>query len=163
AFQTENGVCTEIRRRNGAIGNSEGHGHFGRICENTFVSGGACRSKAIGETPMNTHLTEEQISNWIAGDEAGVELDRHVRECGQCNATWTSFQTSMSVFRDSANGFVNQQHSSMVLAAARVRRESRQARMRSFRWLMVAGAAVIVAAVPVYRRSIQSPQEPMAV
>jgi hypothetical protein len=109
---------------------------------------------------MNTHLTEEQISNWIAGD-VDVQVDSHVRECAECRAKLAAFKTAMSAFRDSANGFANQEYSGRVLDPGRLLLRSRQARKRSFRWLAVAAAGVIVAAVPVYQRSIQSTQEPM--
>jgi len=111
---------------------------------------------------MNTHLTEEQISNWIAGD-GGAELDLHVRECVKCSAKLTAFKIAVSAFRESVNGFANQQYSSQVLNADRLLRAARQARMRSLRWLAVAAAATIVAAVPVYQRSVQSTPAPMTV
>ena len=111
---------------------------------------------------MNTHLTEEQISNWIACD-GGSELALHVRECAECSARLTAFKAAMSAFRETANGFANHQYSARILNAERLLRASRQARMRSFRWLAVAAVAAIVAAVPVYKRSIQSTREPIAV
>jgi hypothetical protein len=110
---------------------------------------------------MNSHLTEEQISNWIAGD-SGAQLDLHVRECAECSAKLTAFKAAMSAFRESANLFANQQYPGRVLDAERLLRAARQARMRSLRWLAVAAAAATVAAVPVYHRSIQSTQ-PMTV
>jgi hypothetical protein len=111
---------------------------------------------------MNGHLTEEQISRWIAGN-SGAEVDSHVRECAQCNAKLSSFGIAMSAFRDSANRFANQQYSGRVLDAGSLHRAFRQSRMRSWRWLAVAAAGVIAAAVPVYKRSIQSTPEPVAV
>lgn len=111
---------------------------------------------------MNTHLTEDQISKWVA-DDGGVELGFHVRECAECSAKLRAFKVAMSAFRESVNGFADQQHSGRVLDADRLLRASRQARMRSLRWLAVAAATVIVIAVPVYNRSPQSAHEPATV
>jgi hypothetical protein len=109
---------------------------------------------------MNTHLTEEQISNWIAGD-GGPDVDCHIRECAQCNAKSAAFQAAMSGFRASVNEWTAQQYSGRDPYP--VVRASRQARLRSLGWLAVAASAVILAAVPVYKRSIQSTPEPIAV
>jgi hypothetical protein len=111
---------------------------------------------------MNTHLTEEQISNWIAGD-GGVESDLHLHECPECGAKLTAFKAAMSAFGETVNGFANQQYSARVHNVDRLLRASRHARMRSFHWLAMAAAAAIVAAVPLYKRSIQSTPEPVAV
>ena len=111
---------------------------------------------------MNTHLTEEQISNWVAGD-VDVQVDSHVRECAECRAKLAAFKAAMSAFRDSVSGFANQEYSGRVPDPGRLLFASRQARMRSFRCLAVAAVGVIVAAAPLYMRSVQSTQEPVTV
>ncbi len=49
---------------------------------------------------MNSHLSEDQISGWIAGErEAGVE--RHLRECSQCAGEVERIQSALLLFRES--------------------------------------------------------------
>jgi len=49
---------------------------------------------------MNSHLSEEQISEWIAGQRSG-EAGRHVRECSECAAEVAHTGSALLLFRDS--------------------------------------------------------------
>jgi hypothetical protein len=49
---------------------------------------------------MKTHLSEEQISAYIAGDRSR-EADHHLRDCPECAAQVASTQKSLLLFRDS--------------------------------------------------------------
>jgi hypothetical protein len=49
---------------------------------------------------MNLHLSEDQISDWIAG-QRGEEADRHLRECAECAAEVQRTQKALLLFRDS--------------------------------------------------------------
>ncbi len=47
-----------------------------------------------------THLSEEQIAQWIAG-ERPAEAELHLASCGQCRARVTGFEEVMAQFRSS--------------------------------------------------------------
>jgi hypothetical protein len=45
-----------------------------------------------------THLSAEQIAQWIAGQRS-AETELHVESCGQCRARVTGFEDVMTQFR----------------------------------------------------------------
>jgi hypothetical protein len=49
---------------------------------------------------MSTHLSSEQISKWMAGDN-NPDADRHLKECPQCAAEIACLQSLLSAFRSS--------------------------------------------------------------
>jgi hypothetical protein len=49
---------------------------------------------------MNTHLSSEQISRWMAGD-SNPSADRHLKECPQCAAEIARLQALLGTFRSS--------------------------------------------------------------
>ena len=49
---------------------------------------------------MNTHLSSEQISKWMAGDK-NSDADRHLKECPQCATEIARLQSLLSAFRSS--------------------------------------------------------------
>ena len=46
---------------------------------------------------MNEHLSEEQITNWLIGEQT---LEQHVRECPKCAASIGSTENSFILFRN---------------------------------------------------------------
>ena len=106
---------------------------------------------------MNTHLTDEQISKWIAGGSTAEE-HRHGLECAQCAAKLTSFQTALSAFRSSATSWAEKQGVGKVPDTIRVPGAQR-ARTRSLRRLAAAAAVVMVALIPVYKRVVERQRE----
>jgi hypothetical protein len=63
---------------------------------------------------MNTHLTSQQISEWILG-EPSREVDLHVRSCPFCQAELSQFESSLKGFRSSVRQWSEQQLSSPAL------------------------------------------------
>src|SRR5215475_14080759 len=105
---------------------------------------------------MNTHLTEEQISQYIAGYATG-ELDRHIAGCPQCSAKLGSFENIIGQFRGSAGDWAGRE-CPRVPDMATLSGTFRRSRTRSLRWVAAAATlAAIVAAGPAFRKPIEPP------
>lgn len=107
---------------------------------------------------MNTHLTEEQISQCLAG-YATDALDRHIGGCVPCAAKLASFQNLIGQFRGSAMDWAASECHRIpdpaILSGA-----LRRSRTRSLRWVAAAATlAAIVAAIPALRKPIEPPVE----
>jgi hypothetical protein len=105
---------------------------------------------------MNIHLTEEQISEYIAG-YATEDLERHIAACGQCSAKLASFENIVGQFRGSAGDWAGRE-CSRIPDIATLSGDFRRPHMRSLRWVVAAATlAAIVAAVPAFRKPIELP------
>jgi len=105
---------------------------------------------------MNTHLTEEQISQYIAGYDTG-EIDGHIAGCAQCSATLASFENIIGQFRGSAGDWAGRE-CPRIPDIATLSGTFRRSRTRSLRWVAaVATLAAIVAAVPALRKPVEPP------
>ena len=105
---------------------------------------------------MNTHLTEEQISLYIAGYATG-ELDRHIGGCAQCSATLASFENIIGQFRGFAGDWAGRE-CPRTPDIATLSGTFRRSRTQSLRWVVAAATlAAIVAAVPALRKSVEPP------
>jgi hypothetical protein len=100
---------------------------------------------------MNSHLSEEQISEWIAGQRGG-EADQHMRECPQCAAEIERTGKALLLFRNS--GYACAEYWRMQPTAKSQRRVSR--------WTIAAtGAAILAilaAAIILHRPPARPPQ-----
>lgn len=104
---------------------------------------------------MNTHLTEEQISRYIAGYATG-ELGRHIAGCAQCSAKVASFESIIGQFRGSAGDWAGRE--CRLPDIATLSGSFRRSRWRSLRWVAAAATlAAIVAAVPAFRKPVEPP------
>jgi hypothetical protein len=108
---------------------------------------------------MNTHLDDEQISRWIAGDSTAEE-QQHCLECARCRASVSSFEDDLSRFGGAVSYWADKQRVSTIPNVQRVAILWHQARLRSLRWVAVAAAVTIVAGIPAYRKSVDSQRDP---
>jgi hypothetical protein len=100
---------------------------------------------------MNPHLSEDQISQWIAG-ERSREAERHLSDCPECAAEVVSTQKSLLLFKNA----VHLQAVSLPTKPVRGR--------RTFRVACLAAAAAALLTVGVFRYSRQpqvSPRQEM--
>ena len=104
---------------------------------------------------MNTHLTEEQISQYIAGYGTG-ELDRHIAGCAQCSAKLGSFENIIGQFRGSAGDWAGRE--CRLPDMATLCGIFRRSRTLSLRWVAAAATlAAIAAAFPAFRKPVEPP------
>ena len=68
---------------------------------------------------MKSHLSEEQLSEWVAGQQGG-EVERHLRACPECAAEVERTRKALLLFRDS--GYQCAEHWRKQPSAKRVRR-----------------------------------------
>ena len=105
---------------------------------------------------MNRHLTEEQLSQYIAGYGTG-ELDRHIAGCAQCSSKLASFDDIIGQFRGSAGDWADRE-CSRIPNMATLSGTFRRSRTRSLRWVAAAATlAAIAAAIPAFRKPVESP------
>jgi anti-sigma factor RsiW len=105
---------------------------------------------------MNTHLTEEQISQYIAGYTTG-ELDRHIAGCAQCSSKLASFENIIGQFRGSADNWAGKE-CPRILDVATLSGTFHRPRTRSLRWVAAAATlAAIVAVIPAFRKPVEPP------
>lgn len=67
---------------------------------------------------MNTHLTSQQISEYILGDRSR-EAELHIRACSLCQAELNQFENSLKGFRSSVRQWSEQQLSPFPLQVKR--------------------------------------------
>ena len=91
---------------------------------------------------MSSHLSHEQISQWMLGERTSVE-EQHVLECPQCSAAVAGLQSALAEFGGAVRDWGEAQRVAMPTRDGR--------RARPFRWAWVAVAALLLAAVPIYR------------
>lgn len=86
-----------------------------------------------------THLSGEQIAQWMAGDRT-AEAEAHVAACAACRSEVAGFEQVLQGFRRSAVGLpVGSVH-------------ARQTRSAWPRWVTAAAAIALLAMAPVYRQ-----------
>jgi hypothetical protein len=96
----------------------------------------------MGEARMSSHLSPQQISKWMTGERASQE-EQHVRECAQCSAEVAQFQEALADFGSRVRDWSERQPVANPLG------EGRPA--HPLRWAWVAVAALLLAAIPIYR------------
>jgi hypothetical protein len=99
---------------------------------------------------MNSHLSPERISKWMMGERTSPE-EQHVLECPQCSAEVARFQSALAGFGGAVRDCSERQ------SVMKPVRDGRHA--RPFRWAWVAAAALLLAAVPIYRENQQRQAE----
>jgi hypothetical protein len=103
---------------------------------------------------MNSHLSEEQIAEWIAGEKGG-EVGRHVRECPECAAQVERTGKAFLLFRSSGYACAEYWRAQPPVRSPR----------RVGRWVLSATGAVAVTVLTVLilhrspLRDAQPPQE----
>jgi hypothetical protein len=100
---------------------------------------------------MKSHLSEEQISDWIAG-KSDAETERHILSCSACSGEIEKTRNALLLFRDS--GYQCGEYWQAPRAASRTPHAF-------FRWsgVGIASAAIaILTASTLYRA--QAPQNP---
>ncbi|HVW10801.1 MAG TPA: hypothetical protein VHC90_19580 [Bryobacteraceae bacterium] len=99
---------------------------------------------------MNSHLSEEQISAWLAG-ERSAEAKAHLAACGQCAAEVERTAGTLALFRES----------SMKCAEYWEARPVVRKRSRGWRWVIAAPVLVaLVLAAVMARRPAPAPVRP---
>jgi len=93
---------------------------------------------------MNSHLTSEEISNWLAG-ESGQEADQHLGDCPACRA-------ELDLLRNAFAGFRRSLEALPVPAPHRIYRKDPLPR-----WILAAAALSLLIAAPVYWNARQQP------
>ena len=95
---------------------------------------------------MKSHLSSEQISNWMLGERTSSE-EQHVLECPQCSADVARLESALTAFGGAVRDAGARQ------SVVKPLRDGRRA--RPLRWVLVAATALVVAAVPIYRQDQQ--------
>lgn len=108
---------------------------------------------------MSNHLTPEQISRCLIGDGNEAE-ERHARQCVQCSAELADLRRTFSQFRTTVENWADQEGASNVPDLVLLDRAMNRGAMRRLRLLAAAAAIAIVAAIPVYRKSVE-PKAPV--
>jgi hypothetical protein len=100
---------------------------------------------------MSDHLTERQLSTWLAGRSTPGQ-QQHVRECPQCSDAVSSFLGPISTFQSAMQDWSNRQDLPRFtegLASPQPRRRIIDPR---WGWAVAAAAVVILTAIPLYRQ-----------
>jgi hypothetical protein len=94
---------------------------------------------------MNSHLSEERISEWIAG-ERSREAEQHLHDCPECAQEVSGMENAMLLFRDSGHQAADYWQKQPTTSASHDRLRLAAS--------AVAIAVAIIAAVTLYRPSI---------
>ena len=107
---------------------------------------------------MSNHLTPEQISRCLIGDTTAADL-AHTRDCPQCAAELAGAERAFSQFRASVVHWADAEGASKVPEIAVLDRTSHRTILRRFQLLTMAAVIAVLAAIPVYKRSIEQKHE----
>ena len=99
---------------------------------------------------MSAHLTSREISEWTAGTRT-EEREDHLHECAECRGELAGLQLTFHEFRESMRGWGAQQG---TVPRPMWRTEPPVVSHR-LRWMLVAVAMLVLAAIPVYRSRVQ--------
>jgi hypothetical protein len=89
---------------------------------------------------MNQHLSNEQISEWIAGERT-AETQRHIRECPVCDAELAGFESGLSAFGHAVRQWAVQKE---------MHPKPQELPNASWRWALGAAAILTLALLPAY-------------
>src|ERR1035441_8425748 len=94
---------------------------------------------------MSQHLSSGEISQWMIGERT-PQQEQHVRQCSECGAEVARMEAALGLFRDSVRHWSDGQ--------VRVPRPlTPEPRPQPIRWVLVAAALLVLAAVPIYRNA----------
>ena len=94
---------------------------------------------------MSQHLSSGEISQWMIGERT-PQQEHHVRQCSECGAEVARMEAALGLFRDSVRHWSDGQ--------VRVPRPlTPEPRPQPIRWVLVAAALLVLAAVPIYRNA----------
>jgi len=99
---------------------------------------------------MNSHLSPEQISKWMIGEQTSPE-EQHVLGCPQCRAAVARFQSTLAAFGGAMRDWSGRQ------SGVKPWRDRRHA--QPLRWALATTAILLLAAVPIYREIQQRKTE----
>jgi hypothetical protein len=99
---------------------------------------------------MSTHLSSEQISRWMAG-ENNSDADRHIKECPECAAEIARLQSLLGAFRSSVIAWNTLQRNADPPSHWMPAKHHRQVAGGILRWKLAAATLVIVLAVSVWK------------
>src|SRR5204863_819542 len=80
AGTAKNGVSAAFRPGYDVARDRRRHRPVGKRCESTSVSGAAGGAHADGGIGMNSHLSSEEMYQWLSGEHA-ADVEEHFREC----------------------------------------------------------------------------------
>ncbi len=93
---------------------------------------------------MNGHLSREQISQWVAGEQGGPAAE-HLRECAACRAEVEKLDQLLGHFRSSVRHWSEHQETVPVM------RPVSTGMHHPARWVLVAAAILVLVTVPAYQ------------
>ena len=88
-----------------------------------------------------THLSSEQMSDWILG-ERKPDLERHLEACSKCHREVVGLQSGLLAFKQSVHEWAGQPAALQLPPAA--------ARRGSWGWAAVTAAAMGIVLLPLY-------------
>ena len=100
---------------------------------------------------MNNHLSQDQLSMWILGRSTAEEL-KHGRECPQCRAELARFETPVSAFRSVMLEWSDWEIAPQTEEVLALLRRPKAILNTSWRWVALGTAALLLAAIPIYRQ-----------
>jgi hypothetical protein len=96
------------------------------------------------------HPSVEAIGRWLMG-ERPPETGDHLRDCAECRAEVARLESLVTGFGESARAWTARQRLAAPPAGWTISSNSEPRRVTPLRWVAVAAAALLLAAVPVYR------------
>jgi hypothetical protein len=106
-----------------------------------------------------SHLSAEQISNWIVAGRsqpADRQVEQHVRDCPECRQELLRLEETLSQFGGSVRAWSDRQGAAALPVAWK------PPRPQPLRWVLVLGALFVLATVPVYRTAMDRRQAEQA-
>jgi hypothetical protein len=101
---------------------------------------------------MSQHLSSPEVSQWMIGERT-PQQEQHVRQCSECGAELARMEAALGLFRGSVRHWSGGQSRSEPPAMGSILAARRGPRIQPMRWVLVAAALLVLAAVPIYRNA----------
>jgi hypothetical protein len=107
---------------------------------------------------VSKHLSSQQISEWMIG-ERSPKLAQHLQSCPECAEEVARASAAIGAFGSAVRGWSRQQMAAFQVKPA-AEDSQRYWNTGMFRWQVATAsmAALLLAAIPVYRHQHQAPQ-----
>ncbi len=107
---------------------------------------------------MNSHLTPQQISEWMGG-ERSREAEMHVRACAACQAEVDRFEAALSQFRSSVREWSAEEYNPHFPAGTDWDKAQQRNVSAGWRWAVLAILSCVAAVLFLHRS--EAPPQPI--
>ena len=101
---------------------------------------------------MSQHLSSREVSQWMIGERT-PQQEQHVRQCSECGAELARMEAALGAVSRFGAALERRAKPREPPAMGSILPARRGPRIHPMRWVLVAAALLVLAAVPIYRNA----------